>query len=222
MRREFILVAGPNAAGKTTVIENNRALLESSGFRIIIPDDILKYATSHTDVTEVIREHVDEALIEKKNIVLETPFQFKGLSKTIGRIKVEDYNLSIYQVFVADAEESISRVKDRFKESGRFINSEEVKSNFDANMKNVAEQFGRFDHSYFIDNSTNKGMKLAAEFEKGKLIRFHPSDNFYLRNLFKLSAKAKKINATTLKIILANKHFPGLLPKRKSKRRLKL
>jgi predicted ABC-type ATPase len=58
MQPEFILVTGANATGKTTLIEKNRATLESAGFEIIIPDNILKYATSHTDVSAVIKEHL--------------------------------------------------------------------------------------------------------------------------------------------------------------------
>jgi predicted ABC-type ATPase len=49
MRAEFILVTGANGTGKTMLIESNRLLLEREGFRIIIPDDILRHATSLTD-----------------------------------------------------------------------------------------------------------------------------------------------------------------------------
>ena len=177
MKPEFILVSGANATGKTTLIERNRTLLETTGFQIIIPDNILKYATSHTDVSSVIKEHVNDALSIHTNFVLEIPFQFEGMVKTLNEIEEAGYRMSMYQVFVKDASESADRVQQRIKTGGLFINSDEVKLNFDANLKNVAANYGRFDHIYFIDNSTNKGIKLAAEFAKGKLIRLHASDN---------------------------------------------
>jgi predicted ABC-type ATPase len=81
MQPEFILVTGANGTGKTTLIETNRSLLESDGFQIIIPDNILKYATSQTNAPAIIQEQVDEALSQEINFILESPFQFQSLIK---------------------------------------------------------------------------------------------------------------------------------------------
>jgi predicted ABC-type ATPase len=221
MKPEFILVTGANGTGKTNLIETNRFSLESDGFKIIIPDNILELATSHTDISEVIKEYVDDALSQKVNFVLETPFQFESMKATLDRIRSAGYSMSMYQIFVKGVGESAIRVQKRYKEGGLFIDPEEVRNNFNANFKNVADQFGRFDHSFFIDNSTNKGMKLAAEFHKGILFRLNPTDNLYLRKLFQVSALLKRIDKVFLKIIKANKNYPGSLRKRRSGRRLK-
>lgn len=86
MQPEFILVTGANGTGKTTLIESNRSTLEAAGFQIIIPDNILKYATSHTDAPSVIQEYIDNVLVERSNFVLESPFQFESLIKIIDKI----------------------------------------------------------------------------------------------------------------------------------------
>jgi hypothetical protein len=65
-------------------------------------------------------------------------------------------------------------------------------------------------------------MKLYAEFTMGKLIQLSASDLIYLRKFFRLNTSTSKTNKDLLKIIMANKNYPGLLPKRSSGSRLKL
>src|SRR5580658_752817 len=172
MKLEFILVTGANGSGKTTLIENNRAFLEKEGFRIIIPDIILERATSLTDRSAVIKEHIHAALSRKSPLVLETPFQFDGLVETLAKIRGDGYSMSLYQLFVKNEDQSIARVKDRREKGGIFIAPEQVKENFNGNLQNVARYYSLFDHSYFIDASGNQKMKLVAHFEKEKLIMY--------------------------------------------------
>ena len=173
MSTEFILVTGANGTGKTMLIESNRLLLEREGFRIIIPDNILRHATSLTDSPALIQEHIDDAISSRSNFVLESPFQFESLVETLTRIRKAGYSMSLYQLFVKDVKQSAIRVKDRFQEGGIFIRTELVISNFNANLNNVANHYYLFDHSYFIDNSTNQNTKLVAEFRKAVLVRFY-------------------------------------------------
>jgi hypothetical protein len=112
------------------------------------------------------------------------------------------------QLFVKDVKQSAIRVKDRFQEGGLYINTEQVISNFSANLNNVANQYYLFDHSYFIDNSTNKDMKLVAEFKKAVLVKFHSTQNPYLRNLFEQSLSRGKMGKEVFKIIKANRDYP--------------
>jgi predicted ABC-type ATPase len=138
---------------------------------------------------------------------LESPFQFESLVETIARIKKAGYNMSLYQLFVKDVKQSAIRVKDRFREGGIYIHIDQVISNFNANMNNVASHYYLFDHSYFIDNSTNRGVKLEAEFKKAVLIKFHSTKNPYLRNLFEQSLSQGKMGTEVFKIIKANRDY---------------
>ena len=215
MGAEFILVTGANGAGKSMLIESNKLLLEREGFRIIIPDNILRYATSLTDSTALIQEHIDDAISAGGNFVLESPFQFESLIKTIARIKKAGYGMSLYQLFVKDVKQSAIRVKDRFQEGGIFIPTDQVVSNFNANLNNVANQYHLFDHSYFIDNSTNQDMKLVAEFKKAVLVKFYSTQNPYLRKLFEQSTLQRKMGKEVFKIIKANRDYPPATSRRR-------
>lgn len=209
MSAEFILVSGANGTGKTMLIESNRALLEREGFRIIIPDNILRFATSLTDSPGLIQEHIDDTISSGCNFVLESPFQFESLVETLAIIRKAGYSMSLYQLFVKDVKQSAIRVKDRFLEGGIFIRTEQVISNFNANLNNVANYYYLFHHSYFIDTSTNRDMKLAAEFKKTVLAQFHSTRNPYLRHLFEQSLSRGKMGKDVFKIIKANRDYPS-------------
>jgi hypothetical protein len=130
--------------------------------------------------------------------------------------------MSLYQLFVKDFKQSAIRVKDRFREGGIFIQTEQVVSNFNANLNNVANQYYLFDHSYFIDNSTNQDMKLVAEFKKAVLVKFYSTQNPYLRRLFEQSTLQRKMGKEVFKIIKANRDYPNRKQgRRKSGPRLK-
>ena len=105
-------MTGANGSGKTMLIESNRLLLKKEGFRIIIPDNILRQATSLTDSPTFIQEHIDNAISSGGNFVLESPFQFESLIDTLARIKKNGYSLSLYQLFVRDVKQSAIRVKE--------------------------------------------------------------------------------------------------------------
>lgn len=222
MSTEFILVTGANGTGKTMLIESNRLLLEREGFRIIIPDNILRHATSLTDSPALIQEHIDDAISSRSNFVLESPFQFESLVETLKLIRKAHYSMSLYQLFVRDVKQSAIRVKDRFLEGGIFIRTDQVVSNFNANLNNVANHYYLFDQSYFIDNSTNGNAKLVAEFKKAMLVKLYPTKNPYLRSLFEQSLLRGKMGKEMFKIIKANRDYPTRITgKRKSGPRLK-
>jgi len=170
-----------------------------------------------------MKNYVEGALSDKTNFVLETPFQFKGTIKLLEQIRKAGYHMSMYQLFVKDAGQSASRMEARFKTGGLFIDQEDVEVNFNANLKNVAISYDRFDESTFIDNSSSNKLKCIAEFRKKQLTLFNPCNHSYLKKLFGYSATKIKTTAKAYRIILANKIYPALLPKKQTyKKKLKL
>ena len=58
----------------------------------------------------------------------------------LDQIQKAGYHMSMYQLFVKDAGQSASRVEARLKTGGLFIDPDEVRDNFNANLKNVAQR----------------------------------------------------------------------------------
>lgn len=203
----LIIVAGANASGKTTLIDKNTDYLLSNNFEIIIPDRILKYATSLTDRPAVIGEYIDDAIAAKKNILIETPFQNQEFMSRVQEIIKLGYETTLYQLYLSDPDESVARVQDRFKKGGMYISNQEVVHNYHANFKSVANIFQKFNHSFFVDNAEEVNYRLTAQFKAANLVMFKATDNSYLKELFKESFKNKFISVSDLKTIAANKDY---------------
>lgn len=216
------IVSGPNASGKTTLVKNNEQTLLKNNFAIILPDEILKYATSLTDRVEVIGEHIDNAITAKKNILIETPFQNEAFISRVEEIKKLGYETSLYQVYLSNVKESINRVEDRFKKGGLYISDEQVFENFHANLKSISNIFYKFNHAYFINNTGKEKYTLTAHFKVGVLAMLKTSNADYLKQLFTTSARKGLLTASEIKIINANKNYvnESLAPK-KNRSRLK-
>ncbi|HRP32153.1 MAG TPA: hypothetical protein PKV73_09685 [Agriterribacter sp.] len=101
----LIIVSGPNTSVKTTLIEINEPYFESKNFELILPDKILKYATSLTDRPAVMGEYIDNTIAAKKNILIETLFQNKEFMSGVQEIKKPGYETTLYQVFLDDITE---------------------------------------------------------------------------------------------------------------------
>lgn len=206
-RLSLIIVSGPNASGKTTLVKNNEQNLLNNNFSIILPDEILKYATSLTDRAEVIGEHIDSAITAKKNILIETPFQNEAFISRVEEIKKTGYETTLYQVYLSNEKESIKRVRERFKDGGLYIFDKQVLENYHANFKSISNIFHRFNRAYFINNAADKNFVLTAHFQSGVLAMLKTTDDGYLKKLFKASARNSFITSAEMKIINANKDY---------------
>lgn len=206
-RLSLIIVSGPNASGKTTLIRNNEQNLLNNNFSIILPDGILKYATSLTDRDGVIGEYIDNAIAAKKNILIETPFQNEAFISKVEEIKKMGYETTLYQVYLSNQKESIKRVKERCKDGGLYIFDKQVFENYHANFKTISNIFYKFNHAYFINNSADKNFALTAHFQAGALVMLKTTDADYLKELFKAGAQKGFLTTAEMKIINANEDY---------------
>ncbi len=172
---QFILITGPNASGKTTLIEANRPRLQEAGFSIIIPDNIirelqLKYQTSNVNHGPVILDAVIEPINKRGNLVVETPFNSDGFQNTLTRIKSCGYIMTMYQIMLPEVTHSIRRVNMRYKTGGLYIDQDQVEENFRLNTENVSGAIPLFNKCYILNTADQKFPRLLAEFRDGKLI----------------------------------------------------
>ena len=131
---QFILVAGCNAAGKSSFIRSRIHQLEN--FEIIMTD-VYKSRSK-----EVVRK----AFTMNKNIVLETVFNDESFKDLVDEARSRGYNTSLLLFFLDIPQQSINRVATRSIEQGGLeISGTNVKWNFSQSFKNVALYFLYFD-----------------------------------------------------------------------------
>ncbi|MBX3253515.1 MAG: hypothetical protein KF862_05185 [Chitinophagaceae bacterium] len=203
----LIIVSGPNASGKTTLVENNTEFLSSNNFELILPDKILKFATSLTDRPAVVGEYIDAAIVAKKNILIETPFQNESFMSKIKEIEKLGYNTTLYQIFLDEMSESVKRVNERFINGGLYISNQEVYKNYNANFSSIENSFHKFKHAYFINNSAKMDFRFTAQFQSGELVKFNSNDSTYFLKLFKSKSLKKIVSSSDLRSIAKNKDY---------------
>src|SRR5579863_7052827 len=136
---EFIFVTGCNAAGKSSLIRTH--LGEYPDYQVIMTD---VYKSRSRGVFL-------EALKDRRNIILETPFNNESFKEFADLARNSGYHSSLIVLFLNTPYESFERVAARLTfENGLDIPEKEVIYNFEENFKNVAKYYFYFNSSFFI------------------------------------------------------------------------
>jgi predicted ABC-type ATPase len=162
---ELILVAGCNAAGKSTFIRTR--LNELGGFEIIMTD-VYKARTKGL---------IMQAIEERKNILVETVFNDPSFKDLVDEARNNGYQTSLIVLFLDNIQQSIKRVASRItKQGGIIISDGNIKINFNESFKNVANYFFYFDRSDFIYTGDGWVNQLIMSFQKGDLLSYQAND----------------------------------------------
>ena len=160
-RPELILVAGCNAAGKSTFIRTR--LNDFDGFEIFMTD-VYKGRT---------KDLIKEALSQNKNVVVETVFNDESFKDIINYAKELGYDTSLIVLFLDNLQKSFNRAAIRgAKQNGITISEGNVKINFNESFKNVATYYFYFDKSTFIYTGIDGVNQLIMSFNKRKLVAY--------------------------------------------------
>ena len=160
---EFIFVTGCNAAGKSSLIRTH--LSEYPDYQVIMTD-VYKSQS---------REVFLEALKNRRQIILETPFNNESFKDFADLAKSSGYQSSLVVLFLNTPDQSFMRVAARLTfENGLDIPEEEVTYNFVENFKNVAKHYFYFDNSFFIYTGVKDFNQLIMTFAKERLVEYRP------------------------------------------------
>jgi predicted ABC-type ATPase len=120
---EFIFITGCNAAGKSSLIRTH--LSEYPDYQVIMTD-VYKSRS---------REVFLEALKNRRDIILETPFNNEKFKDFADLAKDSGYESSLVVLFLNTPAQSFTRVASRLTfENGLDIPEEEVRYNFAENL----------------------------------------------------------------------------------------
>ena len=193
---DFIFVTGCNAAGKSSLIRSHLSVYPD--FQVIMTD-VYK---------ERSREVFLEALKNRKEIILETPFNNEKFRDFADLATAAGYQSSLIVLFLNTPGESIGRVAARRKfENGLDIHEEEVKYNFTENLKNVAKYYFYFDSSFFIYTGVKGLNQHVLTFAKSQLVEYKPNDYDFIQRFAGYAYSIDRMKKSDLEIIAANAPF---------------
>ncbi len=193
---DFIFITGCNAAGKSSLIRTH--LSEYPDYQVIMTD-VYKSRS---------REVFLGAVKDRKDIILETPFNNENFKDFADIAKSAGYETSLMVLFLNSPAQSFGRVAARSAmENGLYIPEEEVKYNFAENFKNVSKYYFYFDKAFFIYTGVKDLNQHIMTFAKGNLVEYKASDLDFVQRFAGYAYSIDRMNKGDLDIITANAPF---------------
>jgi predicted ABC-type ATPase len=192
----FIFVAGCNAAGKSSFIRTR--INQLSDFEIIMTD---VYKTRSKEVCE-------NALVNGRNVILETPFNEESFKDLIDQARNRGYFTALIVLFLDNPQQSIDRVANRvLEQNGLHISGNNIKWNFNESFKNIGQYFFYFDRSDFIYTGVVDENSLIMSFRKGLLANYFENGLEYPQKFADFSFQWHRLGQISYDIIKANQDY---------------
>lgn len=150
------LLAGPNAAGKTTLYE--RVIGPATRLPFINPDQIAKARWPGDEerqayqASRLAAQTRDAAIAERKSFVAETVFSHSSKLDLIRRAKSAGY-LVILQVVMIPEELAVARVHLRADQGGHSVPVEKVRGRYRRLRKHLKQAIPLADETFIYDNT---------------------------------------------------------------------
>ena len=159
---DFVLVAGPNGGGKTTLM---RDLFPSSGR---VDTDAIARALGPGDTrTDVVRAgraalaQLERLMEEGRDVAFETTFSGRQPITVLRRARRDGYRIRGFYITLADADTHVARVRDRVAAGGHAVDEDVVRRRFVRSRENLLGHLDLFDELAVLDN-TDEPRVIAA------------------------------------------------------------
>lgn len=194
--REVIFVVGCNAAGKSSFIRTRFSQL--SDFFVIMTD-VYKSRT---------KPIFEEALKQKRNIVVETVFNDASFAKMVDQARNLGYRTSMIALFLDSPKHSLERVAFRsLEQNGLVISGSNIQINFNESFKNIATYFFYFDEAVFIYTGITGKNSEIMRFEKSKLMKYKESDLQYPQVFADYAYRQQRLSEEAYDVIKRNHNY---------------
>jgi predicted ABC-type ATPase len=192
---ELVVVAGCNAAGKSSFIRSHFSSLEECE---VIMTDVYKSRT---------REVFKQALQTNKNIVLETVFNDSSIKDWVDEARNLGYLTSLIVLFLDTIYDSVNRVAYRtLEQGGLIVSGNNVRLNFNESFKNIAMYFFYFDQSDFIYTGVKDENSMIMSFQKAILISYTSNNLQYPQKFADYAYGRQRLNDKAYHIIRTNQN----------------
>lgn len=151
-KNQLIIVGGANGSGKTTFA---RAFLEDKDYIFLNADEIAK-SISPTQMDKykvtagkIFFERFQEITANRQNVLIESTLSGKYLLKHLSLLS-EQYEISMFYVFINNIKVCIERIKERVKKGGHHVPTEDVIRRFDRSLYNFWYLYKNKVHKWYV------------------------------------------------------------------------
>lgn len=156
MRKQYIIFAGCNGVGKSTLFQTCTCLHKMPRVNM---DEIVKDIGSWKNSSDVIRagkeavKLVNHYLDNGISFIQETTLCGHAILNNIEKAHHLGYEIIIYYVSVDSADIAIKRIHERVKCGGHGINDQDVKRRFNESKNNLKKVLKYCNEVLFFDNT---------------------------------------------------------------------
>lgn len=160
----LVLLAGPNGSGKTTFI--NRFLRQrAEAFRFVNPDEVARDLTGDGAARDLmagrlVLERLDQLLVERADVVLETTLATRSHAGRIRKWKAAGYRAELVYLRPPSAEFSIMRVARRVAQGGHGIPEAALRRRFALSLDYLETVYKPLMDSWEVYASSDEGLSL--------------------------------------------------------------
>lgn len=158
---QLLFVAGPNGAGKSTFSKE----LSKPGAVIFDVDKVVAHIKAQSPgmpkkqiyqaATDEFFKQVTDAVRQRRHFTLETNFRDKQLMDIVAEFKRHGYTTSMVYLTLENIDQSVSRVNQRVKHGGHYVDLKNIKENYDLGLAYLERFADRFDNLEILDASDN-------------------------------------------------------------------
>ena len=174
-QNELIVVGGPNGSGKTTLAKE---LITDQEVTYISADDIAyELAPNNPESVRVqagreFFKRLEDAIMNKENILIESTLSGKSLSSLIKRYQYEhDYSVTVIFVYLANADVCVERVAIRVEKGGHKVPVEDIKRRFSRSLSNFWDLYRKLsDKWHLFYNSDDSFEEVARNIDQEQFV----------------------------------------------------
>ncbi len=169
------LIAGPNAAGKTTFA--SRFLPEESGELEFVNVDLIARGLSPFApdaaagaAARIALTRVGRLIRERKTFAWEMTLSGRTTKSWVVKAKAAGYLIKLVFIWIQSLEESIDRIRRRVREGGHDVPVRDVRRRFLKTLANFFNDFCPLDDAWKLFDNSNESLRLVAVQKNGRTV----------------------------------------------------
>ena len=167
------IIAGPNGSGKTTLAKE---FIEEDGLFFLNADEIAE-SINPQDISKAYMQagreffkRLNEILIEKKTVIVETTLSGKYHNRVIENFKRNGYEVKLLYIFLESSNLCIDRIRFRVLKGGHSVPNEDIIRRYDRSINNFLNVKTKVSHWILYYNGGEKYIEIAQGYCDNEII----------------------------------------------------